>query len=182
MSGGEFLFQVDLTLAIHVGGFLGLRFGAGNEPIRRLPTNVEQEVSEWDNSQFGYSYFHLLPGFPEQVRYQEQFDVPKSDDDWYTNGTSSGIFGVTGTVLTLRSISEPFLFQSHPAFRVIDLDRCMILFICNSDIAEHIQQISIFADGYRVLHVLPSDLSFHPGSFERFHLTNVEYKPKDQSD
>lgn len=175
ISGGEFVFQTQLSFRTHCDGLLGLCFGGGNNPIK-------QSIPDWDppgrgwpqNDQYGYGNSWLLPETPQHRHHleivgQSESDATK-DEHWVRTFESSRILEIDKEHLVFQSGTEPFLFRFAPTFKLMNLDSSMIIFDCSRKIAEHIEEITMFANGYRLLHLEKSAWKIEKGSFERFQL------------
>ena len=173
ISGGDFLFQTMITLQTHTAGLFSMSFGSCSEPIVDTIDQFRTRGSQTSNNrQRGFSYAGLLPGSPQQERYQAMLGEEVDDDveRWLSFGGSRGVLQIEKPYIRARYGSEPFLERLYPTCRLIDLHRCMILFDCNAAIADHVEEVFVLANQYCVLHLRKHDFRVENGSFDRFRL------------
>ena len=190
VSGGEFLFQTSLCFRTHSDGLMGYYFGGGNDPIVQR-TQRKTSDSQFDgNSQYGYSFAWLLPGFPQHAKFVDAAEAvqhPVGDEgDPHERlilvGSSSAVLSLDTSRLFFESGNEPFLDRFAPTFKLIELDSCLILFACNRSLAERIASISIHANGYEMLRLVKNDLKIELGKFGRFRLPPAANKQSSEAD
>ena len=173
ISGGDFLFQVMLMLRTHADGLIGLNFGSSNQPIVETIDEIEKSGKHFPkNSQKGFSYACLLPGSPQHERHKTMIDENNLDDDenWFAVGSSSGILEIEKHYIQARYGTEPFLDRFFPTCKLIDLHRCMVLFGCNTEIANNIEELVLSANQYRILHLQKHDFVVANEPYKRFRL------------
>ena len=78
-------------------------------------------------------------------------------DHWFAVGGSHGILELERPFVQASYGSEPIIERPFPTCRLIDLHRCMIVFHCNGAIANHIEEINLSVNEYRILHLRPED-------------------------
>ena len=173
ISGGEFLFQTMITLQTHADGLLSMSFGSSSDPIVETIDQFRTSGRQFSNNgQKGFAYAALLRGSPQHERYQTMpgEDVDDGGECWFSVGSSRGVLQIERPYIRARYGSEPFLERLCPTCRLIDLHRCMILFDCSAAIAEHVEEVLVSANQYRVLHLRKHDFRIEEGSFDRFRL------------
>lgn len=174
--GGEFFFQTTLSLRVHSEGFIGLTYGGGTkEIIETLPEWEAHQKRFTRNSQYGFGFSWLMPETPQHGRYFHDIDTlehpknVKADEklEYIRTSSSTGILEVDKPYLYFPTLSEPFLDRFQPTCKLIELDGCMILFECNKEISDHIEEISIVGGGYELLKLNKSDFRPQEGSYDR---------------
>ena len=173
ISGGDFLFQTMLTLRTHADGLITLNFGSCSQPIVETIDQIQKRGRHFPkNRQKGFAYACLFPGSPQHERYtaivgEETLDV---DEEWFVVGSSSGILEIEKPFIQASYGTEPFLERFAPTCKLIDLHRCMVLFDCNAEVANNIEEIVLYANQYRILHLQKDDFHVTTGSFDRFRI------------
>lgn len=188
---GEFFFQTMLSLRVHSDGLMSLTFGGGtkeiSEPLdERNPRQKKPTIS----SQYGFGFSWLLPETPQYQRYVEGIENqenPKNvkDDEkleYIRTSRSSGILELDKSHLYFRSLSEPFGDRFEPTCKLIELDSCLILFECNKEIADHIEEIVIVGGGYELLKLSKADIRPETCSFDRLKVPIEGKHEKDDHD
>ena len=173
ISGGDFLFQVMLALRTHADGLITLNFGSCSQPIVETIDEIEQSEKHFPkNSQKGFAYAELLPGSPQHERYKAIINEETLDDDetWFAVGSSSGILEIEKPFIQTNYGTEPFLERFTPTCKLIDLHRCMIIFDCNEEVANSIEEIVLYANQYRILSLKKDGFQISQGSFDRFRI------------
>lgn len=182
ISGGKFLFQTMIALRVHAEGLLGLNFGAGNDPIVETIETIRSSETHFPrNSQYGYGTANLWPDSKLYERYKEMAGIEEDEevDHWVPANSSSGILEIEKSFIQAIYGTTPFLERITPTCRLIDLDRSMILFDCSAEIADHIENITVWANGYRILDLNREDIRPEGGSFERFRLPKEAHQKED---
>ncbi|MBI1235362.1 MAG: hypothetical protein GC188_01600 [Alphaproteobacteria bacterium] len=185
---GEFFFQTSLSLRLHSEGLMGLTYGGGTKEIKEPPEKSNAQKTNFrQNSQYGFGFSWILPGTPFYERFVEGVEGIERPKNHEKNGTgdeirtlsSSGILEVEQENLFFQTLSEPFIFRFSPTCNLLELNGCLILFDCNQEIAEHIEEISIFANGYELLTIPKEKIRIEDGSFDRLRIPS---EGKQQSD
>ena len=170
ISGGDFLFQTMLMLRTHADGLISIAFGSGSDPIKESATQFHRSGARFPrNSQKGFSYAQLWPNSPQHERFSAAVDEGKETDvdRWTAVGTSSGLLQIEQASIYAYYGSEPFLDRFYPTCKLIDLHRCWVIFDCDAKIADNIEEVSLVADQYQILHLIRNDFRLVDGSRER---------------
>lgn len=179
---GEFFFQTSLALRVHSDGLLGLVFGGGTEEI--VETLAEWEArgkTSTSNGQYGFGFSWLLAELPQYVRYvgdhPEKLEHPRNAQgedrvDYIRTSRSSGFLEVHRRQLYFKALSEPFIHRIQPTCKLLELENCLLLFDCNRDLAEHIDEIVIIGGGYELLKLNKSQMCLEQGKYERLRVPN----------
>ena len=173
VSGGDFLFQVQVVLHPHSDGLYSVKFGSGSEAIVESIEEIRSRSTHFPrNRQVGFGFASILPGTPQHERQKaigRDMDGDETDR-WFAVGSSHGILEIEKPYIQTSYGSEPFIERPFPTCRLIDLNRCMIVFCCNATIANHIEEISLTANQYRILHLRRDDLRIEDVSLDLSHL------------
>ncbi|MDE2973215.1 MAG: hypothetical protein OXU64_00635 [Gemmatimonadota bacterium] len=173
VSGGDFLFQVELALNPHSDGLCSLRFGSGSEAIVESIDEIRNRRKHFPrNGQVGFGFAYILPGTPQHER-QKAFERDMDSDepgDWFAAGSSHGILDIERPYIQTSYGSEPFIERPFPTCRLIDLHRCMIVFLCNGAVASHIEEINVSVNEYRILDLRREELRIDDASPDLSHL------------
>ena len=179
VSENGFVFQTMVSLRAHVEGFLGAIFGAGSDPIVETIEEIRTTKEHFTtNGQYGYAYAHLILGSKQYDRHVEMLGDDKADDgeSWLPAGSSRGILEIEKTYIHVEYGNTPFIERFSPTCRLIDLDRAFILFDCNSELVDHIDEIIVSANHFRVLHLTRADFRFEESQFDRLKLPEVAHQ------
>lgn len=195
---GEYFFQTRIFFRAQVDGFMGITYGGGT-------TQIVESLDEWEksgkgfprNSQYGFSFSSVISGTTQSEwfdRNQEKAERPKKsnagdtgDQSEKLNGStadyktqsSNSVLEVEKDFLHFKAMSEPFIFRYSPACKLIDLDRCMIIFDCSEEIANCIDTIEIYGDGYSLCLFSKEDFTIEPGKYNRLTVPQeAKHKPE----
>ncbi|RWO46324.1 hypothetical protein [Mesorhizobium sp.] len=191
VSKGEVVFQATLSLRVHSDGLIGLVFGGGNVSIVQTPDQLKKSRDKFPrNRQYGYCFSWMLPGTPQYTRYFEGVDklehptnaAGEDKEGHIRTSSSSGVLDIERNTVGFSALSEPFLERFQPSFRALELDGCMILFDCNRDFAEHIEEISVVGNGYEFLRLSKKDWRIEKGKFSRLNLPKEAHQTEDSAE
>jgi hypothetical protein len=157
--GGKFVFETMLSLRVMSNGLLAFKFGGGNNEILETLDQWKTHGGHTRNGQYGYSFTWLVKDMPLHDLYIKELgycEFPQTGDqedktDYVRTGSSSAILEVDRSQLYFEALSEPFLFRFQPTCTLLELDRCMIIFRCSKELADHIEEIRIVGGGYELL-------------------------------
>ena len=173
IASGNFLFQVMVMLNPHSDGLHSIVFGSGSEPIVESIAEARSSRERFPaNTQRGYGFASLLPETTQYDRFREILVAENTDEEeqLLAAGESHGVLELDRSFIFANYGSEPFVERFYPTCRLIDLHRSMVLFDCNAELADHIEEISLIANQYRVLQLRRGDWRIEPGAIERFKL------------
>ena len=178
VSGGEFLFQTQITILPHVDGLFSLIFGSASDPILYTIDQLgSDEKSTRTNTQQGYTSIGLLRGTKAHMAYKRLFSETDSEPvdetdhlEWFTMRSSSARLDIRNHHLAVRHGSTPFFERFTPACRLIDLHRCHVIFQCDAAIANHITELRLSANQYELMCLERQELAMESCDFSQFHL------------
>jgi hypothetical protein len=184
ISGGDFVFQTSIMLRTHADGLIRMTLGACSEPIVESIDQIRATSPHLPcNGQIGFSFAHLLPGFPQYDAFAELHDTGTGDDKECRVRIvhSSGLSYLDRPYVWAKYCSEPFLMRWNPTCRLMDLHRASLLFDCNAELAPHIETITVSANQYTILEINAKDIQIVKGSFDRLLLPEEAHQTADSS-
>ncbi len=179
VSEAEFLFQTQMLLQVNSDGLVGFFFGGGNEPIVETLEQFKKKSSNWpDNGRFEYGFSWTIPETPQHERFVGSgmgWEKPANHQEEKAHfcarfHQSEGIFEIDKDYQTFSPIKRPFLERHYPYCKLIELDGCHVLFDCNEKMAQGIESIQIFANGYEVLKLSKDEWRLEQGKIDYFML------------
>ncbi|MCJ2010441.1 hypothetical protein [Methylobacterium sp. J-092] len=102
------------------------------------------------------------------------------DEKWTPVGYGSGIGSDPVSDITVSYRHDNDLIRFQPRIQLRDLDRCMFMPILNKALAQKVSSFDVYANGYHLLALGPSDFRIDNSSFN-FSLPG-EYSPEELSD
>jgi len=187
----EFFFQTTLALRAHVDGLAMLTFGGGTAEIKEsFEEWAARETSHTKNSQYGFAFSKILQGMPkydqfvdgvEHLEHSKRSDNLAFEKEIRTHA-SEATLPPDSKVLYFEALSEPFIHRFFPTCKLIELDRSFILFDCSRDLAENIEEITIYANEYELLKIYKNEMRVEDGKFERLRIPKEGKQVADSGD
>ena len=176
-TGTSFLFETMISLRVHSAGLMGFTFGKASDACA---TQTQREAPDGPiapDTHLGFGFFQFIPGFERYQTQSSLFDETLSSekDDfsprWIEAGMSHGAIDLYRPYLQSSYSSHPLVLRGAPTCRLIELDRAMVAFACNSTLAKQIKSIRVYANNYCILNIERDDLRFYPTKFDTFRLS-----------
>ena len=183
ISGGQFLFQTDLSLRSNVKGLMGFHYGSGTN--RRKPIDHTDEKGRFisGTEQYGYSFAWVIEDLTDTGAKEWMGENPErpqkteNEDQFIRVYWSSGGFGFGGNALNFNSGNKPFILRSGPSFPLIELDGCWLLFRVTESLAKQIETLSVYANGYELLKLTELEWVLESDSSDSLYLPKEAVEP-----
>jgi hypothetical protein len=200
---GHFRAFVSLYLRAVKHDILAIWFGSSDKS-KRFRSDVEDDLKnqpagiahgigsgQWEN--------HIKIPQPSEADGDAEPHLKPDDVDRDTNDDGDLVFVGGGSsigmdpvpAITIHYTHDDFLIRFRPRLELRDLDDCRFMPVLNQSLAEKLQSIEVFANGYKLAHIsrddFEIDLSRHegtmPGAFTQDELADpwVRIRPSNFS-
>lgn len=159
---------------------LGILFGSSDKSDRMMDDNQPDGRQEWPGIKHGISGGQWESYFdPEgELENKDEGEDAKEDERYKQVGSSSGIGREELEFLPISYNKDSFI-RFFPTICLRDLDEASFLPILNKSLAEKVQAIHIFANGYKIQEIGPEDMRIDHSKFDPtipVHFSNDELK------